>query len=44
MIQLIAKFMAFYSTISKTKFGIEDVISSYFFNQFLISNTPRMQK
>ena len=24
--------------------GIQDVISSYFLDQFLISNTPRMQK
>ena len=36
--------MAIYSAISKAKIGIQDVISPYSLNQFLISNTPRMQK
>ena len=30
--------------ICKTKFGIQDVISPYSLDQFLISNTPRTQK
>ena len=36
--------MAIYSAISKTKIGIQDVISPYSFDQFLISNAPRTQK
>ena len=44
MIQLIAGFKAFHSPISKTKLGIQDVISSYSFNQFFILNTPWRQK
>ena len=44
MIQLIAKFKAFHSAILKTKFGIQDVISSYSLDQFLISNSPWTQR
>ena len=35
---------AFHSAISKTKFNIQDVISSNSFNQFLISNSSWMRK
>ena len=44
MIQLIAGYKAFHSTISKMKFGVQDMISSNAFNQFLISNTPWTRK
>ena len=44
MIQLIAQFKAFHSAISKTKFGVQDVISFNSLDQFMISNTPWMQK
>ena len=44
MIQLIAGFKTFYSAILKMKFGVQDLISSHSFNQFLISNTLWMQK
>ena len=44
MIQLIAGFKAFHSAISKMNFDIEEVISSNFLHQFLISNTPRIEK
>ena len=40
MVQLISGFKAFHYAISKMKFGIQDVISSYSLNQFLISSTP----
>ena len=36
--------MAIHSAISQTKIGIQDVISPYSFDQFLISNAPRMRK
>ena len=36
--------MAIHSAISKTKIGIQDVISPYSLDQFLISNAPRTQK
>ena len=36
--------MAIHSAISKTKIGIQDVISPYSLAQFLISNAPRMRK
>ena len=44
MIQLIAGFMAFHSTISKTKICVRDVISLDSFDQILISCTLRTQK
>ena len=44
MIQLIAGCMAIHSAISKTKIGIQDVISPYSLAQFLISNAPPMRK
>ena len=44
MIQLIAGCMAIHSAISKTKIGIQDVISPYSFDQFFISNAPRTRK
>ena len=37
-------FMAIHSTISKTKIGVQDVISPYSLDQFLISNPPRTRK
>ena len=36
--------MAIHSVILKTKIRIQDVISPYSFDQFLISSTPRMWK
>ena len=36
--------MAIYSTISKTKIGIQAVISPYSLDQFPISNAPRTRK
>ena len=39
MIQLVYRFKTFHSMISKTKFGVQDVISANSLNQFLISNT-----
>ena len=36
--------MAIHSAISKTNIGIQDVISTYSFNQLLISNAPRTRK
>ena len=42
MIQLIIGCMATHSAISKTKIAIQDVISPYSLDQFLISNAPRM--
>ena len=44
MIQLIAGCMVIHSTILKTEIGIQDVISPYSLDQFLISNAPRMRK
>ena len=36
--------MAIHSAISKTKIGIQDMISPNSFDQFLISNAPRTRK
>ena len=36
--------MAIHSAISKTKIDIQDVISPYSLDQFLLSNTPQMRK
>ena len=44
MIQLIAGCIAIHSAISKTNIRIQDVISPYSLNQFLISNAPRTRK
>ena len=44
MIQLIAGCMTIHSAISKIKIGIQDVISPYSLDQFLISYTPRTRK
>ena len=44
MIQLIAGCMAIHSAILKTKIRIQDVISPYSLDQFLISNAPQTQK
>ena len=40
LIQLIAGLRAFHFTNSKTKFDIQEVISPYYFDKILISNTP----
>ena len=44
MIQLIDGCMAIHYAILKMKIGIQDVISPYSLNQFLISNAPRTRK
>ena len=44
MIQLIVGGMAIHSAIFEDEDGIQDVISPYSVNQFMISNTPRTQK